>query len=70
MRAVDWASELEIRERASCIARARKPLIQGNGICVDCLEAVEPKRYRRQRCLSCQQDEELRQRQRTGGRRG
>ncbi|MCK8043938.1 hypothetical protein MSG37_03500 [Shewanella sp. 1CM18E] len=70
MKAEDWASDLEMRERESCIARARKPLAQGNGICVDCLEAVEPQRLRAQRCLSCQQDEDLRERQRTGGRRG
>lgn len=70
MKADDWASELEMRERESCIARARQPIAQGNGVCIDCLEAVEPKRARLQRCLSCQQDEDLRQRQRTGGRRG
>ncbi|MCL1048445.1 hypothetical protein L2755_02200 [Shewanella abyssi] len=70
MKADEWASELEIRERESCIARARQPIAQGNGICVDCLEVVEAERSRLLRCLSCQQDEDLRQRQRTGGRRG
>ena len=70
MKVDDWASDLEMRERESCIARARQPLTQGNGICVDCLETVEPERAKALRCLSCQQDEELRERQRNGGRRG
>ncbi|QYK02783.1 hypothetical protein [Shewanella psychrotolerans] len=69
MKADDWASDLEMRERESCIKRARQPLATGNGICVDCLEAVEPERVTALRCISCQQDEDLRMRQRNGGRR-
>ena len=70
MKADEWASDLEMRERESCIEHARKPLQQGNGICVDCIEAVEPERSNSLRCISCEQDEEHRQRTRYGHRHG
>jgi RNA polymerase-binding transcription factor DksA len=65
----DWASTMETRERDACIDAARhKQQPQGNGICIDCHEAVEQERRTAQRCISCQQDEDLRQKQRYGTR--
>lgn len=65
----DWASTMETRERDACIDAARhKQQPQGNGICIDCHEAVEQERRTAQHCISCQQDEDLRQKQRYGTR--
>lgn len=66
---LDRASDTEMRERDARIAAARhKQQPHGNGICIDCLEAVEPERRTAQRCISCQQDEDKRQKQRYGTR--
>jgi RNA polymerase-binding transcription factor DksA len=71
MRADDWASDIEQRERETAIAIARKcKPIEGNGICLDCLESVEVQRGNALRCISCQQDHELKHKQLTGGHRG
>lgn len=64
----DKASLLETTEREAAIA-ARPTVHKGNGICIDCLETIEAARSNARRCLSCQQDEEHRQRIATGGRR-
>lgn len=65
----DWASTMETRERDACIDAARhKQQPHGNGICIDCHEAVEPERRTALRCISCQQDEDKRQKQRYGTR--
>lgn len=69
MNELDRASDTEMRERDASIAAARhRQHHQGNGICIDCLEAVEPERHTAQRCISCQQDEDKRQKQRYGTR--
>lgn len=69
----DWASTMETRERDACVNAVRdaarhKQQPQGNGICIDCREAVEPERRTAARCISCQQDEDKRQKQRYGTR--
>lgn len=68
---LDRASELEQQQRDELIAAARRraPHPAGNGICMDCREAVEPERQGAARCISCQQDEDKRQKQRYGKRR-
>lgn len=66
----DWASDIEQREREAAIASKRPSAVKGNGICKDCLESVEVQRGNALRCISCQEDHELRLRQRNGGRRG
>ncbi|WP_345858706.1 hypothetical protein [Shewanella algae] len=63
----EWASRMEQQERAACIAAATAARPEGDGICIDCREAVEAERPKAQRCISCQQDEDRRERQRTGG---
>ncbi|WP_144204534.1 hypothetical protein, partial [Shewanella sp. KCT] len=60
----------EMREREACISKSRASAPKGNGICTDCLESVEVQRGNALRCISCQEDHELRLKQRTGGRRG
>jgi hypothetical protein len=76
MKPEDWASEMEQRERAACIERARierartkhKPCPQTKqGICCDCLDPVEAHRPNALRCLSCQRDEDHRLRCLYGG---
>jgi RNA polymerase-binding transcription factor DksA len=69
MRAEDWASDMEQRERDALLARRRnQPTQLGNGTCRECLESVEVQRGNALRCISCQQDHEHRQRKKHGGR--
>ncbi|MCH4295588.1 hypothetical protein MJ923_14865 [Shewanella sp. 3B26] len=67
---LDRAQALEAMERAACISAAVAAKPKGNGICIDCQEAVEAERSSSLRCLSCQQDDDKRQLQRTGKRTG
>ncbi|MBO2678452.1 hypothetical protein I6M56_06185 [Shewanella algae] len=67
---LDWASRMEQQERAACIQTATAAKPQGNGICIDCHDRVEIERPTALRCISCQQDEDKRQLQRTGKRTG
>jgi hypothetical protein len=67
MKPEDWASEMEQRERAASIERARTKAKQGQGICGDCLDPVEAHRSNALRCLSCQRDEDHRLRCLYGG---
>ncbi|NRD33833.1 hypothetical protein HQQ92_19075 [Shewanella sp. DC2-4] len=69
----DWASNMETRERAACVDAVRdaarhKQHSTGNGICIECLEPNEPQRLNELRCISCQQDEDKRQKMRYGKR--
>ncbi|MGE6316462.1 hypothetical protein ACQKC1_11910 [Shewanella baltica] len=65
----DWASNMETRERDACVDAAKhKQHRQGNGICIDCLEPNEPQRLNELRCISCQEDEDKRQKMRYGKR--
>ncbi|WP_240647791.1 TraR/DksA C4-type zinc finger protein [Shewanella algae] len=72
----DHASDKENQDRENAIANvvnATRSASMGTGICLDCLEPVEPERLSvapyAVRCISCQQDQEKRYQMMTGGHR-
>ena len=72
----DRASDRETQDREDAIAavvEAARPATVVSGMCMDCLEPIEPERLAvapyAVRCISCQRDDDKRYRMMTGGRR-